>query len=290
MSEDHHHHHDHHDERAELGDPATLVAEHHRGGRGVRRIPYPIGIRRGEIIGHRLVAPHMIRLTLRGDDLRELPTFAADDHVKIVFGFPDGTRNDPVPNDHRMLDWSRPRPPTRSYTIRRHDAERGEIDLDFVVHPGGLAARWAGRAAVGEQVALAGPPGAKAFAHTYRHYLWAIDTTALPALARWLDEADWLAASGAGVDVFVDHDHDDERDYPLRVRPQVRMHWLHRANGSRLAETVGAWETTHDSDGVFVFVAGESGDIRALRRWVRESGFAASITGYWKRGSAGHEE
>ncbi len=36
---------------------------------------------------------------------------------------------------------------------------------------------------------IAGPPGAKAFAHNFDHYVFAVDSTALPAVARWLDES-----------------------------------------------------------------------------------------------------
>ena len=74
-------------------------------------------------------APRMARLTLGGSELDGLHTYAADDHVRVVFPFEDGSRADPVPNDRRMLDWPRPMPPTRQYTIRRYDAQAGEVDL-----------------------------------------------------------------------------------------------------------------------------------------------------------------
>ena len=131
----------------------------------------------------------MLRLTLGGPALAGFHTYQADDHVKIVFPDPDGTRRDPVPDAQRMLDWPRPLPTTRKYTVRRYDAAACEIDLDFVLHDGGVASTWAASAAVGDEVTIAGPPGAKAFPHNYDHYVFAVDATALPAVARWLEES-----------------------------------------------------------------------------------------------------
>lgn len=41
----------------------------------------------------------------------------------------------------------------------------------------------------------------------------------------------------------------------------------------------------HATDEVFLFAAGEAGDIAPLRRWSKQAGIAALITGYWKRGA-----
>lgn len=275
-------------------DPGPRVAAHQREGRGVTRIGYPIGVRRARVVRREAVTPRMLRLTLAGDELADFVTHAADDHVKIVFPLPDGTRNDPVPDDHDELDWPRPHTPTRKYTVRRYDAGARELDLDFVVHEGGLAAEWAAAVevgvATGEEAVVAGPPGAKAFAHTYGHYVLAVDVTALPAVARWLDELGAWASTGVTAQVLVDHDHADETSYPLAVRPGVDVRWLSRTGGSRLAEETAALPLPDDPREVFVFAAGEAGDIKPLRRWAAEKGYDALVTGYWKRGVAGHEE
>ncbi len=267
--------------------PAERVAEHHGTGRGLRRVGYPIGTCRTTVARRTLVTPRMLRLTLTGEDLAGFHSYVADDHVKIVFALADGTRSDPVPNDRQMLDWPSPHAPTRTYTIRRVDLAAREVDLDVVLHPGGLAGDWAATVAVGEPVVIAGPPGAKAFAHTHRHYVLAVDMTGLPAVARWLDEADWLEASGATAVVLVDHDHDDETGYPLAERRGVEVHWLSRADGSLLGERVAALDVPDDT---FVFAAGEAEDLKPVRRWVSERGLPASITGYWKRGVSGLDD
>lgn len=286
--EDHTHDHEHEDEVDSPDDdysriaPRAKVADFHATGTGTRRIAYPILVTRGHLVRKVELNPSMLRLTVAGPEFAGFHSYQCDDHVKIVFAMPDGTRNDPVADDEQGLEWLRPYPPARKYTVRRFDAEAGEVDLDVVVHPGGLATEWAQAAQVGSEVVLAGPPGAHAFAQTYDHYVFAIDPTALPSLARWLEEA----PADVSADVFVDHDHAHERDYPLAERSGVRITWLDRTGGSRLADAVMALDV---SESTFLFAAGEAMDIKPLRRWRKERGIDALVTGYWRRGVADAE-
>lgn len=276
------------DDRSNAG-PRVLA--HQMAGRGTLRVPYVIGVRSARVVSRTQVTEHMLRLTVASSAIRDVPTHACDDHVGVVFPLADGTRNDPTFNaDRQMLDWHSPSPPMRKYTIRRHDVEAGEMDLDVVVHPGGLASDWATRADAGTEVVLVGPPGAVAFPHTYDHYVFAIDTTALPAVARWLDEGDWLQEREVTVQVVIDHDHDEETAYPLRPLPGLSVQWLSRAGGSQLADVVAGLDLGHDPAEVFLFAAGEASDIKPLRRWSKQQGMDALVTGYWKRGAADHDD
>lgn len=271
--------------------PGPKVAAHHSGGRGTTRVPYPIGIRRGVVTKREQLSAHMVRVTVAGDELRSIVSHQADDHVRVLFAFPDGTRNDPVQNADLELDWVKPVPPSRKYTLRRVDTDAGEIDLDFVVHEGGFASEWASTVQVGDEAVVAGPPGAVAFAHTYAHYVLIADPTGLPAVARWLAEADWLAERGVGVDVVVETDHDAEAAYPLTERDGVRVQWHSRAAGSRLGAILAELELDGvAADEVFVFAAGEATDLKAVRRFANERGYDALVTGYWKRGVADLDE
>ena len=265
-------------------DPKTRVADHHRAGQGNARIAYPIGARAVEVTARQCVTPRILRLTLSGPGLDGFHTYQADDHVRIVFADPDGVRRDPVPNGAQMLDWPRPFPPTRKYTIRRFDGDRNELDLDVVLHEGGLASTWANGVQVGDEVMIAGPPGALAFPHTYDHYIFAVDTTALPAAARWLDES----PADVSAQIVVDTDDVAEHAYPLATRDGVEVRWLVR-EGSRslLAATVESLGLP--SGRVFLFAAGEATDIKPLRAWAK--GRVDSLfTGYWKRGVSGLED
>ncbi len=271
--------------------PGPLVRAHQQDGRGTRRVPYPIHIRSTRVVARTELTPHMVRLRLAGPELAELHTYACDDHVGIIFPFPDGQRDDPVHDPERqMLTWPQPSPPMRKYTIRRHDPVAAELELDLVVHPGGLASDWALTAAPGDEVVLAGPPGSLAFAHTYDHYVLAVDTTALPSVARWLEEGDWIEERQVSVQVLVDHDHPDETGYPLPLRPGVEVVWLDRSHGSGLGDAVARLDLPVDPSRAFLYAAGEASDIRPLRRWAKEQGVDALVTGYWKRGATEHED
>lgn len=267
------------------GNPQERVAAHHRAGSGTVRIGYPIGVRRVRVVRREQLTPRMLRLTLGGCALADFHTYQADDHIKIVFPDPDGTRRDPVPDGHGTLDWPRPLPTTRKYTVRRYDAAACEIDLDVVLHDGGVASTWATTAAVGDEVTIAGPPGAKAFPHHYDHYVFAVDATALPAVARWLEEA----PADVSAQVVVEVDDAGERDYPLTARDRVTVTWLVREpdRGSTLAGTVASLGLP--SGRVFLFAAGEAGDVKPLRTW-RRGQVDSLVTGYWKRGCAGLED
>lgn len=265
-------------------DPRGRVASHHRTGEGTARIGYPIGVRTVTVRAREYVTPRMVRLTLGGPGLDGFHTYQADDHVKIVFPDPDGTRRVPVVNDAMMLDWPRPLPTTRKYTVRRYDADARELDLDFVLHEGGLASSWVRTVAIGDDVTIAGPPGAKAFAHNFDHYVFAVDSTALPAVARWLDES----PADVSAHVVIETDDDVEHGYPLAVRENVDVTWLVRdGSESAVASTVQSLDLPDGRS--FLFAAGEATDIKPLRAWSRDR-MDSLLTGYWKRGVAGLDD
>nr|CEL18342.1 iron-chelator utilization protein [Kibdelosporangium sp. MJ126-NF4]CTQ97827.1 iron-chelator utilization protein [Kibdelosporangium sp. MJ126-NF4] len=259
-------------------DFADRVAEHQRSGRGAVRFAYPIGVCTAPLVAHEELTPHMLRLTLRGDELTRFHSYQADDHIKIVFPDEDGTWRPPTRNDNQMLDWPHPVPRTRDYTVRRHSGDT--LVLDVVLHDGGIAAEWARSARVGDAVTVAGPPGGKAFPYAHDHYVLAVDPTGLPAAARWLEDA----PPGPTVHLVVEADHPDEHGYPLPERDGVEVIPLIRTGGtSTLADTVFELDVPADT---FLFAAGEANDIKPLRGWPKDM---ASITGYWKRGVAGLE-
>lgn len=246
------------------------------------RVGYPIGIRTLHVRGLAEITPHMLRLTVGGPDLAGFHTYQADDHVRVLLP-EDGVVRVPTQNADLELDWPRPAPLSRKYTVRAYRPDAQELDLDIVVHEGGQVSTWAQGLTGGDDVVLAGPPGAKAFAHTYSHYVLAVDPTALPAAARWLEEA----PLDVSADVVVDADHAAEHDYPLAERDGVTVTRLLRSPGrSQLAETVRGLDLPDDT---FVFAAGEADDIRPVRAWARDR-HDALFTGYWRRGVADLDE
>jgi NADPH-dependent ferric siderophore reductase len=261
--------------------PREKVAAHQATGDGVTRVPYPIGVRSVMVTRRTEVAPRMLRLTLAGESLRGLHTYQADDHVRVLVPEEDGSVRAPTPRDDGLLDWPKPWPPSRCYTIRRFDPESLELDLDFVRHEGGIAAAFAENIEVGEEIVIAGPPGVKVFPHHLGHYVFVVDFTALPAAARWLEER----PTGARTTVLAVIDDPSDREYPVTARDGDRIDWLLPEDS--LEERLTDIPTEPDS---FVFAAGEAGMVKVVRGWAKGAGLPLLPTGYWKRGTGDFED
>ncbi|MFI7321183.1 siderophore-interacting protein [Streptomyces venezuelae] len=263
-----------------------------RAGLHAEKVGYPIGIRATEVVRTAKVGEGLLRLTLGGPGTEGFEAHAPDEHVKLIFPEPDGELRLPERNG-AMLRWPRPAPTSREYTVRRYDPVTGELDIDIVPHDGGLASDWAHAVEPGAVVHVAGPPGGLIVPHTYDRYLLAGDITALPAIARWLEELPRTAKGWAFVEVA-----DTGEEIELSAPDGFEVHWLHR--GGLPAGTGGALEravtavSVPEGERVYVWVAGEAGQIKPLRRWVRdELGLGKAdhdITGYWKRGVADFDE
>lgn len=252
---------------------------------------WPIRIRELDLVHREHVTPRMLRLTLGGANHVGFESHIADEHVKLIF--PDETGELRVPTqDGDVLAWPRPNPTTRDYTVRRYDSERGEVDLDFVVHKGGLASDWAENAPLGSTIWVAGPPRGVFIpdAFTWQAYLG--DETALPAIARRLAE---LPRHIEGVAVIEVQDVAEQQ--PLDPPPGFAVTWLHRGSAapgttSLLADAAGRISIPRDGRS-YVWFAGESGSIKPLRAWAKGAGLGKhefDFVGYWRRGAVGDEE
>jgi NADPH-dependent ferric siderophore reductase len=175
----------------------------------------------------------------------------------------------------------------RSYTARRQDPVAARLEIDFVLHGDGPAAAWAGAAAPG---ALLGVAGAGTLGERMAaHLLLAGDETALPAISRILAAA---PATTRGVALLEVAGAAEEQ--PLAAPGGVAVRWLHRTGtppgeSTLLADAVAALDRP-DGDDVFAWVAAESGAVRSIRadlrgRWGLGRAQHHAI-GYWRRGRA----
>uniref|UniRef100_A0AAU3H5D4 Siderophore-interacting protein n=1 Tax=Streptomyces sp. NBC_01401 TaxID=2903854 RepID=A0AAU3H5D4_9ACTN len=263
-----------------------------RAGRQAEKVGYPIGIRETRVVRTAMVGAGLLRVTLGGPGAEGFEAHSPDEHVKLILPDPDGTLRLPEPNGD-MLRWPRPAPVSRQYTVRRYDQAAGEIDIDVALHEGGLVSDWASAVRPGAVMHLAGPPGGLIVPHSYDRYLLAGDLTALPAIARWLEELPRSARGWAFVEVV-----DAAQEIELAAPEGVEVRWLHRgdrpvgADDALVRAVTGV--TVPEGERLYVWVAGEAGQIKPLRRWVRDElrleKADHDITGYWKRGVADFDE
>jgi NADPH-dependent ferric siderophore reductase len=263
-----------------------------RAGRVAEKVGYPIRVREMEVRGTARLGSGLVRVTLGGPGHEGFESHSPDEHVKLLWPDEDGTLRLPVPNGE-MLSWPRPVPVSREYTVRRYDAEAGEIDIDIALHAGGLGSDWAERVQPGERIHVAGPPGGLIVPHAYDRYLLAGDITALPAIARWLEELPRTAAGWAFIEVA-----DPSEEIELDAPEDVEVRWLHRGDvapgHSDLVERAVRAVPIPEGDRVYVWLAGEATTLKPLRRWIKNDlGLGpedSDVTGYWKRGVADFDE
>jgi NADPH-dependent ferric siderophore reductase len=177
------------------------------------------------------------------------------------------------------------RPWLRSFTVRRHDPDRNELDIDFVLHgDAGPAVRWARTAAPGQVLGRYGP--AEAYRTRLRAgdwYLFAGDETAVPAIGSLLESL----PSAARALVFLEvADPAEEQSLSTVSTPDATdVCWLFRSAGASLLDAVRA--LSFPEGAVSAWLAGEAGTVRALRRHlVAQRGVpkrSIEFAGYWRR-------
>ncbi|MEU8716730.1 siderophore-interacting protein [Streptomyces sp. NPDC048663] len=245
------------------------------------------------------LGPSLVRVTFGGADLAHFHSEGRDQSLSLFL--PAEGRTEPavpvelgegwfqgwreLPDDVRAV--------MRSYTLRELRRDPDEIDIDFVLHgiepgaatPAGPASRWASRAAAGDRVILIGPAVADNRAIRFRPpadtdlvLIWG-DDTAVPAATAILESLPagtrvraWLEVPRAGDVQEVVTAADAEID------------WL--VGGTAEAAIRGA--ALPAADHPYVWIAGESGRVKELRRhFVGERGVdrrRVTFVGYWRQG------
>lgn len=254
------------------------------------RVRTEFRIRDLEVVAVDQIAPGFRRVIFSGPELEQdfpFQEMATAGHVRILL--PDEVTGEltlPVIVDARIQMPEGTRPLTRDYTVRAfapatktHDAR---LTLDFVVHSHGPAGRWAQAAEVSQRVGVGGPRGLVVYPESYRRYVLIADDTALPALARWVEEAPVTSELIARAIVSP-----ASTEYPLPTHPGLNLEWIVADDATRV--TPGLAELIGPETDTFVWAAGESSSLKPLRARVRELSAAKEridIGGYWKRGTA----
>lgn len=250
------------------------------------------------VVRRELVTPHMVRVTLGGDDLRRFGFLGFDQWFRLAVPVPEShPRFDNLPDRFGIGGYLRyltlpkeTRPVIRNYTVRgfRAAGDGGpELDIDFVVHgTDGIAAPWAAAAEPGDEVAFidqgcgwrgtgAGP------------VLLVGDESGLPAVAGVLRDLPRDSVGTAIIELFDDADRQE-----LGAPDGVDVRWLVRPTGSSpgaaaLPALAALPEVPVD---VTAFAVGESALATGARRQLvgerRIPKHQVTFSGYWRVGRA----
>ncbi|MEU8027433.1 siderophore-interacting protein [Streptomyces sp. NPDC049099] len=256
-----------------------------------------------QVVRTRRLGPSLVRVTFGGADLHAFHSDGRDQSLSLFLPHP-GQTEPVVPlelGDGWWQGWRElpddVRAVMRSYTLRALRRDPDEIDIDFALHgiesggstPAGPASRWASRATAGDRVLLLGPAVADNRAIRFRPagdtdlvVLWG-DETAVPAATAILESLP--AGSRARAWLEVPHAGDIQ---DVRTAADAEITWLVRHDGSPMA--VDAVRAAHlpAAERPYVWIAGESGQVKALRRhFVGERGVdrqRVTFVGYWRQG------
>lgn len=233
----------------------------------VQRVRHELKFRDLKVVRVRDVTPHLRAVTFTDESLADFASPSFDDHVKL------------------FIDTGAEEPARRDYTPRSFDNVARELTLEFVLHGDGPAAEWATQAAPGQRVRIGGPRGSFLIPLDYDWHLLVGDETALPAIARRLEELP------AGAKTLVVLQVPDEADRPaLTSAADVTTTWV--ADGAGLMSALKAMELPAGEG--YVWAAGEAAEMAELRRiLVDEKGHdkrAIRAAAYWKRGATAHHE
>ncbi|GGR48322.1 NADPH-dependent ferric siderophore reductase [Nocardioides luteus] len=254
------------------------------------------GLYAAEVLHNKQVTPHMVRLTLTGDDLRRLPQRGFDQWFRLFLPRPGGvaTNFDVVPEKLGTIDYLKyvrhaDRPPLRNYTVREHRPELGEIDVDFVAHgDDGIAGPWARGAQPGERVVLMDQGTGFDYAADASFHLLAGDESALPAILGILRD---MPRDARGLAIIEIPDMADVQDVTAPEGVEVR--WVARGDsgeqpGAPALAAVKAF-TPEAPATLSAYLAGERTLPAEGRRHLVSLGVPKSritFSGYWRIGKA----
>lgn len=136
------------------------------------------------------------RIVLGGEALDGFTSLGFDDHTKVFFPEPGCCFTPPTVTEEGIIWGEGVRPVSRDYTPL-YDEARRELALDFFIHDGGVASRWAMEAREGDTLTIGGPRGSLVVPEDYACQVYVCDESGMPALRRRLESLSRLPARPA---------------------------------------------------------------------------------------------
>ncbi|WP_321861354.1 siderophore-interacting protein [Pseudomonas paraveronii] len=249
----------------------------------IHRVTHEIKRRRLDVLRVVDITPRMRRITLAGPELAGFVSLGSDDHIKLMFP-QNAAEQAALQSPTFSIKGDGPQPAMRDYTPRRFDLSLGELDIDFVLHGDGPASTWAEQAQVGQHLYIGGPRGSMIVPDIFDSYLLIGDETALPAIARRLEELPTGRKVLAVIEIA-----DAAEQQVLQSAAEVEVIWVLRGQVD-LLDTVRT--LTLPSGALYTFVAMETKLSRQVRRVLLDThkvdeAFLKAV-GYWR--AEGSEE
>lgn len=249
----------------------------------IHRVTHEIKRRRLDVLRVVDITPRMRRITLGGPELAGFVSLGSDDHIKLMFP-QNAAEQAALQSPTFSIKGDGPQPAMRDYTPRRFDLSLGELDIDFVLHGDVPASTWAEQAQVGQHLYIGGPRGSMIVPDIFDSYLLIGDETALPAIARRLEE---LPAGRKVLAVIEIADAAEQQ--ALHSAAELEVIWVLRGQVD-LLDTVRT--LTLPSGALYTFVAMETKLSRQVRRVLLDThkvdeAFLKAV-GYWR--AEGSEE
>lgn len=243
-----------------------------------------------DVVGCRMLTPHMRRLTFAGENVARFAGLEAL-HLNLMVQHPEAREPQwPHVGSNGVIAWDRPehRPLMRKYTVRSVDLAAGTLDIDFLLHAdAGPGSGFAETARIGDRVGVVGPGGGGLVEADW--YLFAGDETALPAIARMLEHL----PAGARGKVLLEV-ADETEVQPLATTAILEIEWLFRG-GAPAGSTTGLIDAVRNTDFPadgerrYVWAGCEFEAFRAIRAFVRQEKRLANtehlVVSYWRRGA-----
>lgn len=228
-------------------------------------------IRKAKVLSTKQITPHLQRIIIGSEELKELTNKVEGNYVKIL-----------IPkNGDNNADLNIKTACMRSYTIRHVQPETGALTFDFVINMHqGPATYWAQKANVGDSLAIAGPGPKKLDDFNHSHYVLLGDLTSVNAIKGYLQQ---LPIS-AKIDAFI---HVPTKQDIISLETSRHVNWV-VTNTPQQSMLAAVSNLTITEQLPIIFMALEAGLVSVLKIKFSEqysiprTNIVAS--GYWKKG------
>lgn len=248
--------------------------------RALPKMQTPPNFRQGRVVAISCPSAGFIRLRIAADHLA--PFAVSGLHLRLLLPPKDRAPVWPSVSDAGRTVWpggdDKLHDPV--YTIRAIDPAAGWLDVDIFLHGRGRTCHWATSLQRGAVVGLIGPGGG--YLPMARHLVLAGDETALPAIARILQEA---APDTVGQAMILISDETARQQ--IAAPPAVQITWVYRNSGETLETALPkvALPRAGLAGGRQLWIAAERGECQRLRAvFNTDTGWAKTetmIAAYW---------